>query len=256
MGDWNTLHFFDDKKFYSEVVVDLKDKGILLQEHFNSKFEKYAFGNDNSKKRINDIIDFCRLLDKDFKSHKVLYEIATRKKNLTEEYSAYNSTKVQDENKFINDNAQIIEDLNRTLTLIIFSECASFNPHLILGRRIFSDCVKAKPKTISEDIIANIICSPTGSIHNGFGNGLINWITNEELQLLWLDKENLDATCEDAKNYFMEFINFMEIAIDNGLGLISGTNMNESLLKKIEAPKLTIKIELTEMGFKNIVKYE
>lgn len=37
MGDWNTLHFFDDKTFYGKVVPDLLAKGELLKKHFESK---------------------------------------------------------------------------------------------------------------------------------------------------------------------------------------------------------------------------
>jgi hypothetical protein len=224
--------------------------------YFSTELGRFALGNNAREIRINNLVHFCKLFSEDFKAHKALFDISTRQKKSTESTTTYHSLKNQDENHFIDKNAQAIEDLNRILPLIIFSECAAFNPHLILGRGIFSSCVDAKQKSISKEILSNIIHSPLGSIHNGFGSGLINWVTHEELQLLWLDKENLNATGEDAKTYFMEFIQFIEIAIDNGLGFISGTNLNVSLLKMIENPKLKIEIDLTKMRFEYIIRYE
>ena len=39
-------------------------------------------------------------------------------------------------------------------------------------------------------------------------NGLINWVTYEELQLLWLDKENLLVAPDGSEEYLQEFLAF------------------------------------------------
>ena len=39
MGDWNTLHFFDDKRFQTKVVADLLDKGDLLKQYFEISYK-------------------------------------------------------------------------------------------------------------------------------------------------------------------------------------------------------------------------
>ncbi|MBL7879757.1 MAG: hypothetical protein JNN23_07840, partial [Chryseobacterium gambrini] len=85
MGSWNTLHHFDDRKFYSEIVPDLKNDGQLLHKYFNSKFAKRILyrREDTIDKEIAEIIKFSRFLDKDFKLHETLYEIMTREKTST-----------------------------------------------------------------------------------------------------------------------------------------------------------------------------
>lgn len=259
MGSWNTLHHFDDKKFYSKIVPDLRGEGYLLRNYFNSEFGKYIVGNsDQNEERITDIIKFSQLLDDEFKIHETLFSIKNRKKSVNEEYSSFIKKLYKDEDDFYRENEPIIEDINLILTLIIFSECASFNPHLILGRTIFTACVGAKPGSIAEEIISDFTNNELGSIFYPVAsncNGLINWVTNEDLQLLWLDKENLYSTGKDAEKYFSDFYKFIEIAIENDLGVISGTNMNESFLKLIQSP-LSVKIDVKELKLENVINYK
>lgn len=224
MGDWNTLHYFDDKKFYSKIVPDLRGEEYLLKNYFNSQFGKYIiYDYDHNEGRITDIIKFTAFLDDEFKIHKTLLSIQNREKSVNEEYKNFIEKLYKDEDNFYRKNGQIIEDINLILTLMIFSECASFNPHLILGRSIFTGCVSAKPKSIAEEIISKFTNNGLGSIfystHSNC-NGFINWVTNEDLQLLWLDKENLYSKGNDAEKYFSDFYKFIEIAIENNLGVI------------------------------------
>lgn len=259
MGSWNTLHHFDDKKFYSTIVPDLQSEGHLLRNYFNSEFGKYiVYDNDQNEGRITDIIKFSQFLDDEFKIHETLLSIQTRNKSVNEDYNHFIKKKYKDEDDFYRKNGQIIEDINLVLTLIIFSECASFNPHLILGRSIFTGCVSAKPGSVAEDIISDFTNNESGSIfyssHSNC-NGIINWVTNEDLQLLWLDKENLHSAGKDADKYFSDFYKFIEIAIENDLGVISGTNMNERILKLISSP-LSVEIDIKELGLESVINYE
>lgn len=260
MGSWNTLHHFDDRKFYSEIVPDLKNDGQLLHKYFNSKFAKRILyrREDTINKEIAEIIKFSRFLDKDFKLHETLYEIKTREKNINESYTDFIEKRFQDERDFENANGEIIESINSLLTLIIFSECAAFNPHLILGRTIFTDCVMATPNSTAEEIMDNFTNNGLGSIfYSSYSNcnGLINWVTNEDLQLLWLDKENIYSADAETDNYFSDFCTFIEIALENNLGVISGTNMNESTLKLIPSP-LNLKIDVKELGMEYVINYD
>lgn len=259
MGDWNTLHHFDDQKFYSEIVPDLQSEGHLLRNYFNSEFGKYIVcDNHQNEGRITDIMKFSQFLNDEFKIHETLLSIQTRKKNVNEEYSDFIKKLYKDEDDFYRKNGQIIEDINLILTLIIFSECASFNPHLILGRSIFTGCVSAKPGSIAEDFISGFTNNELGSIlysSRSNCNGFINWITHEDLKLLWLDKENLHSTGKDADTYFSDFYKFIEIAIENDLGVISGTNLNEEVLKLIPSP-LSVEINIKELGLENVINYE
>lgn len=258
MGDWNTLHHFDDKKFYSIIVPDLKSNGQLLGKYFNSEFGKYvAYANDKNTERIAEIVTLNQFLDKDFKHHKTLFDIQNRKKGINEDYSEFIKKRSQDEENFQKANGHIIEDINLILTLIIFSECAAFNPHLILGRSIFTGNVSAKSKSVAEEIIYNFTNNEIGSIfYSSCSNctGFINWITNEDLRLLWLDKENLQPADNSSEKYFSDFYKFIEIAVENELGVIAGTNMNEDILKLIQSP-LSVKIDLKQLGLESVINY-
>src|SRR6478752_7481110 len=111
MGDWNTLHHFDDKKFYSKIVPDFLSSGKLLRKYFNSEFGKFiAYGNDKNNERIDEILKFSQHLDEDFKSHKTLLNIQTRKKGISEDYSDFIKKRYQDEYYFQKENGQITED--------------------------------------------------------------------------------------------------------------------------------------------------
>jgi hypothetical protein len=256
MGDWNTLHFFDDKSFYTKIVPDLLNKGELLKKHFESELLKYFWNNTKKDQRINDILNFFKYLDKDFKSHKELYDISRRKKKPEEEYLKFLNKQNQDKDEFQEQNAQVIADLSEIMPLLLFSECANFNPHLILGRKIFTGHVDAKPKSVSEEIIWQVIQPEYGCVYSQCGTGIINWIANDELQLLWLDKDNLYARYDDSENYFQEFLKFIEIAIKNNLGLISVTNVNEGVLKLTKNPYFNIELDLDELGLKYIINYK
>jgi len=259
MGDWNTLHHFDDKKFYSQIVPDFKSKGQLIRKYFNSEFGKYiAYGNDKNNERIAEILKFSKLLNESFKVHETLLDIQKREKGINEVYADFIKNRYRDEAEFQNANGHIIEDINHILTLMIFSECAAFNPHLILGRKIFTGNIKAKPKSIAQDIISKFTDNERGSIfYSSMSNcnGFINWLTNEELQILWLDKESIYSRDEDSDKYFSDFCTFIEIALDNNLGVISGTNMNERILKLIEPP-LPVKIDVKKLGLQSVINYE
>ena len=259
MSDWNTLHFFDDKYFYANIVTDLSNEGQLLKKYFKSDLWKPILfdnnNNNNSDARIKAMLDFCQHLDKDFKRHEELSSILNRNKQSNEEYSKFRHQLNEDEKEFVLKNTYAFADLNDTLPLLLFSECASFNPHLILGRRIFSEAVDAKPKSVSEQIISQIMYAETGCVYSYGGEGIINWITNEELQLLWLDKDNLFAKNPESEDYFQDFLTFTAIAIKNNWGFISVTNVREELLKKAKNPFFETDLDLKSLGVKNIINY-
>lgn len=37
MSSWNTMYLFDEHKFYTEIVHDLVEEGLLFKKHFNSQ---------------------------------------------------------------------------------------------------------------------------------------------------------------------------------------------------------------------------
>lgn len=257
MGDWNTLHIFNDRHFYERLVPDFKDKGELFKRHMDSLLGKYIlWDNSNSEARTQQLVTFSRELTPDFKVHEKYYQIQGRKKKPTEVYAEFISKRVQDDDDFRHIHADVIEDLNQLLTLIIFTECASFNPHLVLGHRIFTGNVEAKAGSIADNIITKITYNELGSPYYGNWsncNGLINWITNEDLQLLWLDRDNLQIPADGSETYLQEFLAFTELALQHECGFISVTNVNERTLTMIENPKLKINVDPKEKGWKSVI---
>ena len=65
--------------------------------------------------------------------------------------------------------------------------------------------------------------------------GISNWITNEDVELLYLDKENLYF---EGDTYATEFMTLLEIAQKNKLGLIMGIDMRECTLELLPKNKL------------------
>jgi len=256
MSDWNTLHFFDDNYFYTKVVPDLLNEGTLLKKYFESDLWKiFLFNNSDSDARIKSMLDFCKYLDQDFKAHKQLADILNRKKQPGEDCLNFTHKVRDDQEEFLKQNSYAIDDLTQTLLLLLFSECASFNPHLILGRRIFTGAVDAKPKSVAALIISQIMHSEIGCVFSYGGEGIINWITNEELQLLWLDKDNLFAKDPESDDYFQEVLKFIAMAIKNNWGVISVTNVRERLLKRVKNPFFDSELDLNLPGFKSIINY-
>lgn len=253
MSDWNTLHLFNDKLFYSEVVPDFKGEGTLLKHYFDSQLGKYIlWNNSRSDERIDKILSYCKFLDADFKVHETLHEIQSRKKNINEDYSTFTNRQSEAQDDFFRSNADVIDDIQNILLLIVFSECAAFNPHLILGRRIFIGNVSAKPRSIAEEVIAMFTNSEFGYTNQ---MGIINWVRSEDLKLLLLDRNNLYPSRDESEGYFSEFIKFMEIAVANNLGVISISNVNERVLNMIETPKVQIEIDVECFEFKSVIKF-
>lgn len=257
MGDWNTLHIFNDRHFYTNIAPDLRNKGELLQRYFNSQLGKYIlWDNSNSEVRTRQMVDLCRDLKSDFKVHTTLFEIEARQKKPTEVYADFKDKQSQDYDQFMHAHADAIEDLNRILTLILFTECAAFNPHLVLGRRIFTGNVTAKAGSVASGVIDMIPCRESGSFYYSNMsncNGLMNWVTYEELQLLWLDKDNLLVPDGTDEQYLTEFLQFVELALQHESGLLSVTNVNEQVLNAIPEPTLQIDIDPKEKGWKSII---
>lgn len=257
MGDWNTLHFLNDKYFTEKVVPDLLGNGNLLKKYFEAELSRCMFfDNSNAEQRISNLTEFFRFLEKDFKKHKTLLAILNREKKPGEPYLESIQKRYQEEKAFIEKHGTVISDLTYILPHLLFSECAAFNPHLILGRRIFTNRVDAKPGSVAAEIIPKIIHSESGCIYSQFGEGIINWVTQEELELLWLDRDNIISTNKEAEDYFNDFIKFIETALQNNLGVISVTNVKEYLLKTTKNPIFTIEFNVEESASECIINYE
>lgn len=67
--------------------------------------------------------------------------------------------------------------------------------------------------------------------------GITSWITNEDIQLLFLDKENLYFEDNDLAK---AFLTLLDTAHKNKLGFIMGVDMRESELELLSKNKLLV----------------
>ena len=227
MGYWTTLHLFDEKVFYEKVVPELKGlngniKLDYLQfskshrtggiEHF-SESELNIFL-DNS---IINVFNIANSFDKTFKIH-----------------SQFHKIKEYDDRRLLLNELDGYYDFCKFFEYYIFKYCADFFPYIPLGKGGVFRNFNLNEKTLSYSIICEL-----DSENEFFGcwdrMGISNWITNEDVELLYLDKENLYF---EGDTYATEFMTLLEIAQKNKLGLIMGIDMRECTLELLPKNKL------------------
>jgi len=253
MSDWNTLHLFDSKRFYNTVVPEMKNGGELVDFYFKSKL--YSLKNRFNELKNDDLRKlklFLSDFNGEFKHNQSLHNIENRQKKEGQDYKEFIREKYNDEEEFRKEYSNEIYHYTSLLPLIIFSECAQFNPHLILGRRIFESNISVKKNSIAEECYNKI---NNGGIYSDTGY-VMDWINYEDIKLLWLDIENIYPVKDETEQYFNDFKKFVEIAVKNSLGLISISNVNEPILKMIDNPYLNIEIDIQKMNFKSVINYE
>jgi len=240
MGDWNTLHVFDDKKFYQVVVPILKGEGKPLEFYLDTDFGKYTLRDIKQSKNsiIDSIIKTAHQFDDKFK-----FFLGFPQPEPAPIYYR----------NFYNKNSWFHE-FNSICEYIVFSECAFFNPHFKLGKNLFYSFIKAKPNTASQDF-QNQIGMMNDSIFGIEGDGIKNWITNDELSLYILDFENLSSTPQGDKfNYLEEFKLFIKTFHENGYGVISCFNLRSEFYSRIDRPDNSIGKTLKKLSLKNVIQ--
>ena len=255
MSDWNTLHLFDSKRFYRSIVPDLKSRGQIIGTYLRSKLYWYLTRIDEiDDELIGRLKAFIRGFDDTFRVHTEFYRIEHVKKGKDESYEDFLRKKQSRITAFQNKYNTEIYHYTNVLPLILFSECAQFNPHLILGRRIFTSHISTLKGSIAEECCANIMAVRTGAIVHYDIGFISNWLTHEEVKLLWFDLVNISPKTDDSIQYFNDFKNFLQVAFENELGLLSISNVREDVLKLIEPPGLDIDIDLKQGNFVNVIE--
>lgn len=227
MGYWSTLHLFDDKKFYKEVVPVLKGETGNLNHECYEFLKSHVQGSIThlSKRDINNLVEqtikkinaISNLLDKTFKTN-----------------SEFQKNKDYDSQRHYLNDLDGYYDFCKFFEYYVFLTCSDFFPHLPLGKGGLFRNFEINVKTLSYSII--------GALDNrneflwGDGMGITNWITNEEVQYLYLDKENLHF---DDNERAESFISLLEVAYENNLGFIRGVDMREDRLELLPNNKLT-----------------
>lgn len=227
MGYWCTLHLFDDKKFYQEVVPSLRGERDDLSNECLEFLNYHVTGGimhlppeDINKLvglTIQKIISISNSLDKTFK---INFEY--------EKLKDYNTQRL-----FLND-LDGYYDFCKFFEYYVFKTCSDFFPHIPLGKGGISRNFDLNIKTLSYSIISEL--DSWNEFLCGDGMGITNWITNEDVQYLFLDKENLHFNDNERAQ---GFLTLLDIAHQYGLGFIIGVDMREYRLELLPNYKLT-----------------
>ena len=254
MSDWRTLHFFDSDYMLNKVIPGIKTNEKYLTDYFNSALGKQLFWNDIKENRITEVQRLTLDLTEDFTRHKNLYDLESTVRRDTESYDDYIHRRSVDIKEFLHNNVSIIEDFNRIFTLIIFSECAAFNPHLVLGRRIFSGCIETKEKSLAESCCDKLITPDTGSIFIT-NDAIYNWLTQDEVHLLYYDFDKVSPADDDALDYYLDFKKIVEIAHQKNLGLMACSNAREGVLYQVRS-RLDLRIDIDDFIGGSVIMYK
>ena len=255
MSDWNTMHLFDSKKFYFTIGPQLKYEKLDENIHINSKLYSYLSGIRENKQGIIDKLQlFLSHIDKSFKFHSDYKDVLTTPKKKSENHQQWLTRQRISYEEFWKKYDEEIYHYTSLMTLILFSECAQFNPHLIIGRRIFQGYVKSKKGSIARECIHKLIHQEIGGFYSD-GGYIINWLTHEEVEILWHDRENLIEGNEESKLYYLDFLKLLKIAFENQLGLLTVSNINEHVINLIESPKLKLVINMEDFKSGKMINF-
>lgn len=230
MGYWCTLHLFDDKKFYKEIVPTLKGETGDLTADCQEFLKSHVTGSTSrlSKQEleklvnetIKNIVSISNSFDKNFKINSEYQKI--------ENYDAKLA--------FLNSSDKHY-DFCKFFEYYIFKTCVDFFPHLPLGKGGVSRNFEISAEALSDSI--------TGELDNWndffcfYTTGITNWISHEDVQYLYLDKDNLK---HDDNERAKAFLSLLEIAHSNELSFITGVDMRDEILELLPNNK-TVKPE-------------
>lgn len=226
MGYWCTLHLFDDQIFYKKIVPELKGQKGDLESECEKFLKLYTVGSLNkfSKsevlKRVDEVTKSIRKisnsLDKSFKIN-----------------AEYSPIKDYREQQLFIGKLDGHYHFCKFLEYYVFKHCADFFPHIALGKGGLHRNFNLNFKTLAYSIISEIDEWKGFLCHDMMG--VTNWLDKEEIELLYLDRENLIFEEETRGE---SIYNFLEIAYQNKLGFVVGIDMRENLLEELPKNKL------------------
>ena len=226
MGYWHTLHLFDDKKFYKKVVPALKGESGNLTTDCLEFLESHVTGgirhlsqpdiNYLVEQTIRKINSISNTFDKTFK---INFE--------------YQKIEDYDTQRHFIGTLEGYDEFCKFFEYYVFKTCADFFPHLPLGKGGVSRNFDMDITMLSYDLITDL--DNWNEFLCGYSMGITNWITHEDIEYLYLDKENLSFNDNPRAE---SFLTLLEIAYKNGLGLIIGVDMREERLELLPNNKL------------------
>jgi hypothetical protein len=225
MGYWCTLHLFDDQKFYSEVIPKMKGERGDLSEDYLEFLKYHTTGGiaHLSEEKIKSQI----LKQKDYNKN-----ISNSFDKLFKTHLEFNESKDNDPFEFTR-RIKGYEEFCWFLQYYVFKYCSDFYPQILLGKGGVMRNFQLNKKSLAYSII-NELDNWNGFVYCDM-MGITNWLTSEEVELLYLDRANLNF--EDSLTA-EGFVNLLEVAYQNKLGLIAGVDMREWMLELLPKNKL------------------
>ncbi|MEY4903350.1 MAG: hypothetical protein RLZZ292_1165 [Bacteroidota bacterium] len=223
MGAWHTIHLFDDTRFYSDLLPNIKNIDYDLKADFLNRFRHNNF----SDNELDDIVKHIRLhiekINKNYDRNNFYdfeQDYGEQAKYLPKDFTYY---------------------LPRFMEFMLFSYCADFYPHLPTGKHGYS-------------LHSNSVASSIFDLLNKGGifitddyMGIVGWITKEEVELLY-----------HSKNEFYKdnlgLINLINKAFEHNLGLILGVDMRDEILEKLPSYKFTAENEWNDTNLEGLIK--
>lgn len=227
MGYWTTLHLFDDKIFREKTLAELTGQAGDFKKVFRDFMRTHRVGDKRidtlSEQEIQTTIENslntiqiqAKKFDKEFRKH-IEFE---------------NS---EDPRKYLNENDWYY-DFSCFFEYLVFNTCADFFPHLPCGKYGLASKLDLRRNSLAVELISTLDRGIDNSLFSADAMGIISWITSEEAALLFYDK---DAILADNEEFLSAFLNLLQVAYDNKLGLLLGVDMREDVLERLPDFKL------------------
>jgi hypothetical protein len=214
MGHWHTLHLFNDKVFYQDIVPKLKNQDYDLKHEYLEYMRLNSIENINEEDELN------------IKLNTLISEIRFHTNKMNEEFkihSDYNSILDYENKRKYLSNYPILYDLGCFIEYMIFSRCADFYPHKSLRKSGLQGLqIEASKNSKTNEILSKLCNYETILIAEDY-SGIANWITSEEVEFLYNSKNEII-------NLDVGFNNLIDKAFEYKLGLTVGVNMSVSNL--------------------------
>lgn len=220
LGRYSSLHLFDVKKFYAEIVPELKgDKGDLravyrefLPYHMLGRHSELSHSGIDKiiDDKLSSLFCFTALLNDEFMD--------------SPERLAIKGLREREEYPF---KLEGHYDFCRFLEYYIFKTCADYSPFIGLGKGNVYDRIGAVKGSLAESVLSRFGVWNVMLYHE---MGIVNWLMPDELTLLYHDLGIIPS--ED--NALAEgFKKLLKIAYENDLSFIRGVDlvfMNRQIL--------------------------
>lgn len=208
MGDWNTLHLFDESAYQKETLTILQSPDLMTPY-----FREYL------KSCLGGTCEWTpALITAIFRSNASVFNDLT---NITSDHT---------EKKFQTPYGTDDYHFRRFINFLLFNTCVDFYPYFKLGKSLVQRSIDLNWKTVSGEILSTLFNH--SSQFNWDGDGIRKILLPKELGFLLTDSKNIVPSTPEAKPMVDEFLFFLNFAQEHGLGLLSGQNIEDRMFQK------------------------